>query len=287
MPPSPSGSSGRKLVPPTDKIPMEDKPSKQKAAKVPTAEKKARGSTEAGKKVMDYAKSVLAKDARPMEVDVHRMNRELQKMTVPQLKGLQKQFMGKHGGKVKADRVKSLVDLVSGRVKVQVPKVDRGTGRQGLEQKATLWSDVKDAFRHLMRGGDVFGNAKADEPQAADSLTTAEVIATLLQLRADGDNVGAGKLVRLIESYTDAPEEDADSEEPPTDNRKRRKKGKSSIPSRGLDMTPDKACKILKDGTVHGKPLTSRQRGMFGAKCGERGPKRNSVTVPSLVRSRP
>lgn len=29
-------------------------------------------------------------------------------------------------------------------------------------------------------------------------------------------------------------------------------------------------CKILKDGTVHGKPLTKAQRGMFGAKCGQR-----------------
>lgn len=29
-----------------------------------------------------------------------------------------------------------------------------------------------------------------------------------------------------------------------------------------------KACKILKDGMVHGKPLTKKQRGMFGAACG-------------------
>ena len=41
-------------------------------------------------------------------------------------------------------------------------------------------------------------------------------------------------------------------------------------PSSGLDMTPEKACKIIKDGTVHGKPLTEKQRGMFGAKCGQR-----------------
>lgn len=37
-----------------------------------------------------------------------------------------------------------------------------------------------------------------------------------------------------------------------------------------LDMTPEKACKILKDGMVHGKALTKRQRGMFGALCGKR-----------------
>lgn len=41
-------------------------------------------------------------------------------------------------------------------------------------------------------------------------------------------------------------------------------------PSSSLDMTPEKACKIVKDGEVHGKPLTEDQKGMFGAKCGER-----------------
>jgi hypothetical protein len=40
-------------------------------------------------------------------------------------------------------------------------------------------------------------------------------------------------------------------------------------PSDHLDMSPEKACKILKDGEVDGKPLTEAQRGMFGALCGE------------------
>ena len=43
-----------------------------------------------------------------------------------------------------------------------------------------------------------------------------------------------------------------------------------STENAGLDMTPDKACKILHDGTVHGNPLTERQRGLFGARCGLR-----------------
>ncbi|ANS04532.1 hypothetical protein [uncultured Mediterranean phage] len=30
-------------------------------------------------------------------------------------------------------------------------------------------------------------------------------------------------------------------------------------------LTKKKARKILKDGTVHGKPLTKKQRGLFGA----------------------
>ena len=52
---------------------------------------------------------------------------------------------------------------------------------------------------------------------------------------------------------------------------KRKKK-----PSKVLDMTTDKACKIVEDGEVHGKKLTKAQRGMFGAKCGERDMKRNA-----------
>lgn len=35
------------------------------------------------------------------------------------------------------------------------------------------------------------------------------------------------------------------------------------------DMTPEKACKILEDGSVNGKPLTDDQKGMFGALCGK------------------
>jgi hypothetical protein len=52
-------------------------------------------------------------------------------------------------------------------------------------------------------------------------------------------------------------------------------------PSKQLDMSPDKACKILKDGTVHGKPLTDSQKGMFGALCGESKTNNssNSLTV--------
>jgi len=40
-------------------------------------------------------------------------------------------------------------------------------------------------------------------------------------------------------------------------------------PSVKLSMSSQKACRILKDGSVHGHPLTKAQRGMFGAKCGE------------------
>lgn len=38
-------------------------------------------------------------------------------------------------------------------------------------------------------------------------------------------------------------------------------------PSRSIKMSSAKACKILKDGQVNGRPLTKRQRGLFGAIC--------------------
>jgi hypothetical protein len=40
-------------------------------------------------------------------------------------------------------------------------------------------------------------------------------------------------------------------------------------PSDNLDMDPEKACQILKDGSVKGQPLTEAQRGMFGALCSQ------------------
>lgn len=50
----------------------------------------------------------------------------------------------------------------------------------------------------------------------------------------------------------------------------------NELPSASANVTPDKACKILKDGTVHGKPLTDKQRGMFGSICGKRDKSTNS-----------
>ena len=49
----------------------------------------------------------------------------------------------------------------------------------------------------------------------------------------------------------------------------------SGYPSDDLEMTPEKACQILKDGTVHDRPLTKAQRGLFGVRCGERDETRN------------
>lgn len=35
-------------------------------------------------------------------------------------------------------------------------------------------------------------------------------------------------------------------------------------------VTPDKACQIVTDGSVHGQPLSDAQKGMFGAICGKK-----------------
>jgi hypothetical protein len=43
-----------------------------------------------------------------------------------------------------------------------------------------------------------------------------------------------------------------------------------SLPSKKADVSPEKACQILKDGEANGHPLTEAQRGMFGAICGKR-----------------
>jgi hypothetical protein len=40
-----------------------------------------------------------------------------------------------------------------------------------------------------------------------------------------------------------------------------------TLPSKKLDMSPEKACKILDDGEVNGEPLTKDQRGLFGSIC--------------------
>ena len=43
---------------------------------------------------------------------------------------------------------------------------------------------------------------------------------------------------------------------------------RKQLPSEEADVSPEKAREILSDGTVHGKPLTEAQRGMFGAIAG-------------------
>jgi hypothetical protein len=47
--------------------------------------------------------------------------------------------------------------------------------------------------------------------------------------------------------------------------------GNARKPSAGLDVSVEKACLILKEGQIRGKPLTPRQRGLFGVICGRRG----------------
>lgn len=41
-------------------------------------------------------------------------------------------------------------------------------------------------------------------------------------------------------------------------------------PSKSTMVSPTKACKILRDGTIRRKPLTKGQKGLFGAICGRK-----------------
>jgi hypothetical protein len=53
------------------------------------------------------------------------------------------------------------------------------------------------------------------------------------------------------------------------------------MPGRSIKLSPAKACKILKDGQVNGRPLTKRQRGLFGAICGRGSGTRNAADLDS------
>jgi hypothetical protein len=43
-----------------------------------------------------------------------------------------------------------------------------------------------------------------------------------------------------------------------------------SKPSSKIKMSPEKAEKILRDGSVHGHPLTKKQKGLFGSIAGRK-----------------
>lgn len=60
---------------------------------------------------------------------------------------------------------------------------------------------------------------------------------------------------------------------------------RKKLPSQQLDITPEKACKILKDGEVRGHPLTERQRGLFGVICGRRGKQAAHNELDSVTRN--
>lgn len=59
----------------------------------------------------------------------------------------------------------------------------------------------------------------------------------------------------------------------------------SERPHKGGALSPEKACQILKDGEVGGKPLTDKQRRFFGLLCGRGAPgkaQEGAVVSPSL-----
>jgi hypothetical protein len=108
-------------------------------------------------------------------------------------------------------------------------------------------------------------SALKDDPSALGAgKASLEEFLSVLQDRADGDSAVA---ITLNEETEDSPTAD---EPLPADNAK----GGKGMPSAGADVSPQKSCRILKDGGVHDasgkwRPLTQAQRGMFGALCGQ------------------
>ncbi len=53
----------------------------------------------------------------------------------------------------------------------------------------------------------------------------------------------------------------------PEKNKKRAVAQSGKLRKKRKGLTPSKACKIAKDGKVHGKPLTRKQQKLMHARC--------------------
>jgi hypothetical protein len=111
---------------------------------------------------------------------------------------------------------------------------------------------------------DIQSALKDDSSALGAGKASLEEFLSVLQDRADGDSAVA---ITLNEEAELLPTTD---ESVPADNAK----GGKGMPSAGADVTPEKACLLLKHGGVHDasgkwRPLTQAQRGMFGALCGQ------------------
>jgi hypothetical protein len=130
------------------------------------------------------------------------------------------------------------------------------------------------ALSHLIENGweddlpgleaDIQSALKDDSSALGAGKASLEEFLSVLQDRADGDSAVA---ITLNEEAELLPTTD---ESVPADNAK----GGKGMPSAGADVTPEKACLLLKHGGVHDasgkwRPLTQAQRGMFGALCGQ------------------
>jgi hypothetical protein len=130
------------------------------------------------------------------------------------------------------------------------------------------------ALSHLIENGweddlpgleeDIQSALKDDSSALGAGKASLEEFLSVLQDRAEGDNAVA---ITLNEESEVPPAVD---EPLPADNAK----GGKGMSSAGADVTPAKACTIVKDGGVHDasgkwRPLTQAQRGMFGALCSQ------------------
>lgn len=117
-------------------------------------------------------------------------------------------------------------------------------------------------------------------PQMAKRFPGANVIG-LSGGRVLYDDKGRFYVIGYTEEYgqcTLDPGAPTELTEEPTISIPTARNAEGGAPSEDLDLTPEKACQIVKDGSVHGKELTEAQRGRFGAKCGERKKTANAFT---------
>jgi hypothetical protein len=128
---------------------------------------------------------------------------------------------------------------------------------------------------------DIQSALKDDSAALGAGKASLEEFLSVLQDRADGDSAVA---ITLNEETEVSPTID---EPLPADNAK----GGKGMPSAAADVTPAKACAIVRDGGVHDasgkwRPLTQAQRGMFGALCGQaKGKKPTTHEEADLLRN--
>jgi hypothetical protein len=128
---------------------------------------------------------------------------------------------------------------------------------------------------------DIQSALKDDSAALGAGKASLEEFLSVLQDRADGDSAVA---ITLNEETEVSPTID---ETLPADNAK----GGKGMPSAAADVTPAKACAIVRDGGVHDasgkwRPLTQAQRGMFGALCGQaKGKKPTTHEEADLLRN--
>ena len=120
-------------------------------------------------------------------------------------------------------------------------------------------------------------NTKPSNNKETYSMEPNELVAKVLEA------IKAEPWYQWISARMEAEAAKEKAEEKADDNPAPAEQNAESLPSEEADITPEKARQILRDGEVHGKPLTEAQRGFFGAIAGKDREK-DSIDPASLAR---